>query len=120
VSVDSTHASAGSLLPLVQFPKEKERMRRTIVLIRVWLMVAGFYRRADMHDDANAAIAEAQKLVQVLETELSRDPSGASGLKDAEWAETKTIEDLWGDIYSEVCCFINTATLFYITGSTND
>lgn len=95
-------------------------MRRTTVLIRVWLMVAGFYRRADMYDDANAAIAEAQKLVQVLETELSRDPSGAGGLKDADWAEAKTIEDLWGDIYSEVCCLFNTASLLYMAGFTND
>ena len=101
LTADEIHAST-DLLPLIQFSKEKERARRTAILIRVWLMLAGFYRRADLYDDAKSAVAEAQKLVQALEADANREPSVSTGTKNAGWAEKKSIEDLWGDVFSEV------------------
>lgn len=102
LTLEITHASS-YLLPLVQFPKDKERGRRTTILIKVWTMIAGFYRRANMLDECKAAVTEAQKLVQGLETEAARDPSGAGAMKSAVWAQKQSIEELWGDVFSEVC-----------------
>ncbi|KAM4057111.1 filamentation protein (Rhf1) [Hirsutella rhossiliensis] len=82
-----------------RFPKEQERAQRMAILVRIWLTVAGFYRRADMLEDSKGAIAEAQKLVQDLE---SQDQSGASGPKSTGWAEKKSVDDLWGDVWSEL------------------
>lgn len=100
LSLDITHAPS-QLLPLVQFPKEKERARRTAILIKVWTMIAGFYRRANMLDECKAAIAEAQKLVQAMETEAARDPASTS-VKAPIWAERHSIDTLLGDVFSEV------------------
>ena len=107
--------SSNDLLPLIQYSKEKEKMRRATILIRLWLMIAGLYRRAGMFDDGNGAVNEAQKLVQALETESTRDPAGSAGVKGAGWAESKSVEDLWGDIHAEV----SRTTLYYLTYDTD-
>lgn len=101
LAADITHASP-HLLPLIQFSKEKQRAQRIKILVRIWLTIAGFYRRADMLEDSKGAIAEAQQLVQALETEAARDQSAACGSKPADWAEKKSVDDLWGDVWSEV------------------
>ena len=101
LSVDSTYAST-SLLPLIHFPKDKERTQRVVILIRVWLMIAGFYRRAAMYEDSKGAVTEAQRLIQSLEADAGRDPTGSGSLRAAGWAEKKSVEDLWGDLWAEV------------------
>ncbi|EJP70035.1 filamentation protein [Beauveria bassiana ARSEF 2860] len=101
LSLEMTHVPS-QLLPLVVFSKERERCRRTAVLVKVWEMIAGFYRRANMLEECKAAIAEAQKLVQGLETESTRDPSIIGAAKSTVWAEKKSIEALWGDVASEL------------------
>lgn len=101
LSLDMTHAPS-YLLPLVQFSEGKERARHTAILIKVWTMIAGFYRRAKMLDECKAAITEAQKLVVVLQTEAARDPATNGATNSAVWAEKKSIDGLWGDVYSEV------------------
>lgn len=111
-SLDHSESSANThvsidLLPLIQFPKEKERIQRTIILIKVWLMIAGFYRRANMLDDCTGAVTEAQKLVQGLEAESQREQVASTSVSSAGWAETKSTDDLWGDVHSEVSMHIS-------------
>lgn len=99
----------GASLPLIQFEKEHEKKRRAATLIKIWLMIAGFYRRANMFDDAKEAIAEAQKIVQNMEAEMGKEPQGSgnslgsSSLRDPGWAGKKSIEELWADVWCEVC-----------------
>ncbi|KAL7921944.1 putative filamentation protein Rhf1 [Trichoderma austrokoningii] len=85
------------LLPLIKFPRENERRRRTTVLVKVWLMIAGFYRRARLLEDCKGAVTEAQKLIQTLETDFARDR-----FLGPAWGEKKSIDELWGDLYSEL------------------
>ncbi|KAI9166618.1 hypothetical protein HJFPF1_02730 [Paramyrothecium foliicola] len=99
--MDGIYAST-NLLPLIQYSKEKEMTQRTAILIKVWLVIAGFYRRAGMHEDCKGAIAEAQKLVQALETESTKEASGASSSRNVGWAEQRSVDDLWGDVFTEV------------------
>jgi hypothetical protein len=103
----TTLATSIDLLPIVLYSKDKEKMRRATVLVRLWLMIAGLYRRAGMFDDGKGSVNEAQKLVQALETESTREPAGSTGAKGAGWAESKSVEDLWGDIYAEVSRLIH-------------
>ncbi|EPE10261.1 filamentation protein [Ophiostoma piceae UAMH 11346] len=92
-----------SLMPLIQFSEEHEKRRRSTILIEVWLMIAGFYRRAEMFDDAKRSAAEAQKLVQELEMDVARSTSGnGSSTRNRTWVGKKTVDELWGDVWSEM------------------
>ena len=92
-----------SLMPLIQFSEEHEKRRRSTILIEVWLMIAGFYRRAEMFEDAKRSAAEAQKLVQDLEMEVARSSSGSgASTRNHTWVGKKTVDELWGDVWSEV------------------
>lgn len=100
---------AGAVLPVIQFDKEHEKRRRGAVLMKIWLMIAGFYRRAGMFDDAKGAVAEAQKIVQSIEADAVKDSgdvgkksSGSASLRDPGWAGMKSIEELWADVWCEV------------------
>ncbi|KAG5927120.1 hypothetical protein E4U42_002569 [Claviceps africana] len=100
-TIDMTHASP-NVLPLVQCSKEKEKAQRLSLLIKIWLTIAGFYRRAGMLDDGRAAVLEAQKLVSGIEAESEGELSAAGATKDAGWAERRSVDDLWGDVWSEL------------------
>lgn len=99
---------ASALLPVIQFDKKHLKRRRGITLAKIWLMIAGFYRRAGMTDDSKGAVAEAQKIVQGMESDLGKEASevgrfnGSSSLRDPGWAGRKSIEELWADVWCEV------------------
>ncbi|KAL7792534.1 putative filamentation protein Rhf1 [Trichoderma ceciliae] len=91
------------LLPLIKFPGDKERNQRTTILIKVWLMIAGFYRRAGMLEDCKGAVAEAQKLIQALQSDVAKMlSSGPVSTRGPAWGEKKSMDELWGDLYSEL------------------
>ncbi|KAK2604435.1 hypothetical protein N8I77_007366 [Diaporthe amygdali] len=98
----------GAVLPVIQFDKDEVKARRSAILLKVWLMIAGFYRRAEMYDDAKGAVNEAQKLVQTMESEIGqasgdsgKKSSGSSSLRKPGWGGQKSIEELWADVWSE-------------------
>ncbi|KHN99631.1 Tetratricopeptide-like helical [Metarhizium album ARSEF 1941] len=101
LNVDVTHASP-NVLPLVQFSKMEEKGQKISLLIKIWLTIAGFYRRAGMLDDGKAAVLEAQKLLVGIESEAARDPSSTGAAKGDGWGEMRSSDDLWGDIWSEL------------------
>ncbi|OAQ70087.1 filamentation protein [Pochonia chlamydosporia 170] len=101
LTVDVTHASP-NLLPLIQFSKEKAKAQKISLLIKIWLSIAGFYRRASMLDDGKAAVLEAQKLLAGMESEAARDQANTGATKGLGWAERKSMDDLWGDVWSEL------------------
>ncbi|CAK7218719.1 hypothetical protein SBRCBS47491_003605 [Sporothrix bragantina] len=98
---DGAQASL-SLMPVIQFSKEHEKRRRSTILVEVWLMIAGFYRRAEMFDDAKRATAEAQKLVQELEIDATRNSSSSSALRSRGWVGKKSVDELWADVWAEM------------------
>ena len=94
------------LFPVVQFsPAYKKRWRKA-VLVKVWLAIAGYYRRANLLDNAQKACAEAQSIVQALEAEVAKDTTGSLSLKSISWGETKSIDELMADVWAEVCIFL--------------
>ncbi|KAI0014082.1 hypothetical protein F4779DRAFT_612891 [Xylariaceae sp. FL0662B] len=94
--------SSPNPLPLVQFPKEQVKRQRQIILIKVWLIIAAFYRRSKMHDDAKGAIDEAKKLVDSLEVDVAKDTSGSVTFRNPGWGGKRSVEELWADVQSEL------------------
>jgi hypothetical protein len=93
---------SSSTTPVTRFPKDQEKRRRLAILVKVWLLVSGFYRRALMFEDAKGAIEEAQKLVKAVELDISKDSSGNVSIDHAGWGGGKSVGELWGDVFSEV------------------
>ena len=93
---------SSSTNPVTRFPQDQERRRRMTTLVKVWLLVAGFYRRAAMYEDARGALEEAYKLVEHMDEEVSKDTTGNVSTSHAGWGGGKSVGELWGDIYSEV------------------
>lgn len=92
--------------PVTRFPQDQERRRRMTILVKVWLFIAGFYRRAAMYEDAKGAIEEAYKLVENMDADVSKDTTGNVSISHPGWGGGKSVAELWGDIYSEVCISI--------------
>ncbi|CAK7262499.1 hypothetical protein SEPCBS57363_000088 [Sporothrix epigloea] len=102
VAVSDGAPSSLSLMPVIQFSTEHVKRRRSTILVEVWLMIAGFYRRANMFDDAKRATSEAQKLVQDLEADVMRNTSSSSALRNCGWVGKKSIDELSADVWSEM------------------
>ncbi|KAL2129731.1 hypothetical protein VTI74DRAFT_7394 [Chaetomium olivicolor] len=91
-----------SLLPYVQFSPEHNRRRRKAILVKVWLVIAGFYRRAGLIEDATKAILEAQKVAQSLQADVVNDAAGASlSVRQVEWGMEKSAEEVMADVWAE-------------------
>lgn len=88
--------------PVIRFSKDQERRRRIGILVNVWLLIAGFYRRAELYEDSKGATDEAYKLVKGLELDISSDITGNPSIYDKGWGSYKSVEELWGDVWSEV------------------
>ncbi|ESA43246.1 hypothetical protein GE21DRAFT_4333 [Neurospora crassa] len=91
----------GSLLPVIHFSQEHSKRKRKAILIKVWLTIAGFYRRAGLVADAQQACTEAQTIVEALEAEILNDTTGDVSLREAGWGETKSTEELYADVWAE-------------------
>lgn len=94
--------TASVATPPVRFPAEQARRHKVGVLVRVWLLIAGFYRRAEMFDDAKLAIDAAYELVEIIEVDVSKDTTGTLHTDEAGWGVGKSVEDMWGDVWAEV------------------
>ncbi|KAK1729688.1 filamentation protein [Colletotrichum acutatum] len=101
ISASGTYTISNPL-PLIHFPQDMEQRQRAVLLVKVWLMIAGFYRRANMFEDSKGAISEAQKLVGILEAEVAKDPTGSLSMRGNSWAEKKGVDELLGDVWAEL------------------
>ncbi|KAI0023279.1 filamentation protein [Xylariomycetidae sp. FL0641] len=89
-------------LPAIQFSNEQVKRQRKTVLIKVWLIIASFYRRSNMLGDAKGAINEAKDIVDNLELEVAKDAGGFLTSRDPGWGGKKCVEELWADVRSEM------------------
>lgn len=96
--------SVTRLLPYVQFSQDHNKRKRKAILVGVWLVIAGFYRRAGLLGDAQKACSEGQKIVQNLEADISSDTSGSLSARQAGWGQKKSVEELFADVWAEVSC----------------
>ena len=90
------------LLPFVQFSPDHNRRRRKAILVKVWLVIAGFYRRAGLLEDASKAIVEAQSAAQSLEADVINEASVALSVRQVGWGMEKSAEEVLADVWAEV------------------
>lgn len=90
-----------ALLPRVQFPPDHDERKRGALLIKVWLVISAFYRKAERFGNAQESCAEALRIVQSLETDVARDTSGTLSTRNAGWGERKSIDELLADVWCE-------------------
>ncbi|KAG9249094.1 hypothetical protein BJ878DRAFT_151018 [Calycina marina] len=87
--------------PVTHFPKNQQRRWRASMLIKLWLLIAGFYRRAALYEDGKGAIEEAEKLVLSLDRDVSMDTSGNISVTNPGWGSGKSVAELWADVFAE-------------------
>ncbi|OGE57223.1 hypothetical protein PENARI_c002G08433 [Penicillium arizonense] len=71
------------------------------LLVRIWLVIAGLYRRASLLDDAREACEEALKQATRVETLVASHESSARSFSKRGWGSSKSSEELWADVYAE-------------------
>lgn len=71
------------------------------LLIKLWLIIAGLYRRASLFDDAREACEEAAKQAARVESVTAAHESSARAFSKRGWGASKSSEELWADIYAE-------------------
>ncbi|KAF2086950.1 filamentation protein-like protein [Saccharata proteae CBS 121410] len=86
--------------PEPRFPAVQERRHTISLLIDVWLFIAGLYVRADMHQEATAALDEANSLTEMLEMEVSQEASNAKAFAQKGWGGSRSIEELWASVHA--------------------
>ncbi|KFY76776.1 hypothetical protein V499_03689 [Pseudogymnoascus sp. VKM F-103] len=87
--------------PATRLPPSKSRRHHIGILVRVWLLIAGFYRRAEQYEDAKVSIEAASELVEGLEEDVLRDETGQLLVDAREWGVGKSVEELWADVCAE-------------------
>jgi tetratricopeptide (TPR) repeat protein len=85
-----------------RFDKVQERRQKVSLLVEIWLFISGLYSRARMYQDAREAVAEAMKLVEAFEAEVSQVSSTAKSLSEKGWGGGKSVEELWADTFAAV------------------
>lgn len=84
------------------FSKIQERRQKVSLLVGIWIFISGLYGRAHMYQDAREAVAEALKLVETFEAEVSVESTTAKALADKGWGAGKSVEELWADVFAAV------------------
>lgn len=81
---------------------QSELQRHTLsVLLKIWIFIAGLYRRANMYDDAQGAVDEAFKHVKSIESSVAAQMASARAFDTPGWGGVKSVEELWADAYAE-------------------
>ncbi|KAI4130424.1 MAG: hypothetical protein LQ347_003390, partial [Umbilicaria vellea] len=101
VRLPSTPQHSSSNQPGPRYAQAQRQRHISTLLVKVWLLIAGLYRRASMHEDAQGALDEAFKHVKRVETAVASDHSSAQSLAEPGWGGLKSVEELWADAYSE-------------------
>jgi hypothetical protein len=65
-----------------------------------------------MFQDGREAVAEALKLVEAFEAEVSLESSTAKALAEKGWGGGKSVEELWADVFAAVSFRMTFVPLF--------
>lgn len=101
VRLPTTPQHSSSNQPEPRYAQAQRQRHSSTLLLKVWLLIAGLYRRASMHEDAQGALEEAFKHVRRVETAVASDRSSAQSFAEPGWGGLKSVEELWADAYSE-------------------
>jgi tetratricopeptide (TPR) repeat protein len=86
---------------ITKFSPVQSQKHALAVLIKIWLLIAGLYRRASLFEDAQEACEEAAKHVDRVEALVAAQESSARAFRSRGWAEVKSCDELWADLHTE-------------------
>ncbi|KAL5043948.1 hypothetical protein BDW71DRAFT_186846 [Aspergillus fruticulosus] len=86
---------------LTKFPHTQAQKHALCILVKIWLLIAGLYRRASSFEDAAEACEEATKHLKRIETLAASQNASARSFRERGWAIPKSSDELWADIYAE-------------------
>lgn len=89
--------------PAPAFGKKQLQRRRKALLVKVWLSIANFYRRASMIEDAKGALSEALNIVTQLDEEEAGERPSVHTQHNIRLARQIKVDGLYADVYTEVC-----------------
>lgn len=95
----SPSSSSAHLGP--HFAKLEQQRQVLSLLLKVWLLISGLYRRAKLYDDAQGALDEAFKHIKSIEIAVAAQDSSAQAFEQPGWSGAKCVEELWADVYAE-------------------
>ncbi|KAF4257216.1 hypothetical protein CNMCM8812_003129 [Aspergillus fumigatus] len=86
---------------ITRFPAVQSQKHALSILIKIWLLIAGLYRRASLFEDAQEACEEAAKHVDRVEALVAAQESSARAFRSRGWASPKSSDELWADLHTE-------------------
>lgn len=88
--------------PIPRFSKVAAQRHALAILVKIWLLIATLYRRANLFEDSREACDEAAKAAQRVETLVASVESSARAFSDAGWGGIgKSSDEIWADVYCE-------------------
>jgi cargo-transport protein YPP1 len=113
VRLPSAHRFDSPTNALTIFPTLQSQKHALSVLVKVWLLISGLYRRASLFEDAREACEEASKQVNAFEALVAAQESSARAFDQRVWGVGKSVEELWGDVYAEKGALSEAQSLFH-------
>jgi tetratricopeptide (TPR) repeat protein len=86
---------------VTKFPLAQAQKHGLCILVKIWLLVAGLYRRAALFDDAAEACDEAAKHVSRVEGLCAAQDSSARSFRERGWGAPRSADELWADLLAE-------------------
>ncbi|OXV07458.1 hypothetical protein Egran_04779 [Elaphomyces granulatus] len=86
---------------ITAFPVVHAQNHALSILVKVWLLIAGLYRRASLFEDSREACEEAAKQASRFEALVASQESSARAFLERVWGVGKSSEGLWGDVFAE-------------------
>lgn len=84
-----------------KFSLTQSKRHALALLVKIWLVISGLYRRASLFDDAREACEEALKQTARMEALVAAEESSARHLNSRGWTAARSSEELWADVYAE-------------------
>ncbi|EED18194.1 filamentation protein (Rhf1), putative [Talaromyces stipitatus ATCC 10500] len=101
VRLPTPHRFSSPTKSLTKFPVLQAQKHAISLLVKVWLLISGMYRRASLFDDALEACEEASKQVAAFEALVAAEESSARAFVSPVWGVAKSTEELWADVHAE-------------------
>lgn len=85
-----------------RFPTAASQRYALTMLVKIWLVIATLYRRANIFDDSREACDEAAKVALKIESIIASVESSARAFSDPGWGGSgKSSDEIWADVYCE-------------------
>ncbi|PYI09989.1 putative filamentation protein [Aspergillus sclerotiicarbonarius CBS 121057] len=86
---------------VTKVPPAQAQKHALCILVKVWLLIAGLYRRASSFEDAHEACEEAAKQVARVEALVASQEASARAFRERGWGIPKSTDELWADVNAE-------------------